>query len=97
MKKHSIFLTISIIAFLLTFLTPILLGNFFENDVLMWKSFGLFSAVSVVSFWIWIALSIINKIKTTEIISKSSHKKHIYFITIVVVFIFVLIFLNYLG
>lgn len=97
MKKHSIFLTISIIAFLLTFLIPAFFSNFFENDALMWKSFCLFSVVSVVSFWIWIALLIINKIKTTEIISKGSHQKHIYFIAIAVAFIFVLIFLNYLG
>lgn len=95
MKKHSIFLKISILAFLLTFAAPIFLGIFFENDVLMWKSFGLFAAVSIVSFWIWIALLIVDKTKTTEIISKSNHQKHVGFITIAVIFIFVLIVLNF--
>ncbi len=94
MKKNSIFLAISIVAFLLTFVAPIFLGIFFKNDTLMWKSFCLFSAVSIVSFLIWIALLIIDKTKTTEIISKSSRQKHICFTTIVVVFILVLIFLN---
>lgn len=98
MKKHSIFLVISISAFLLTFIAPIFLGIFSKNadDVLMWKCFGLFSVISIVSFLIWIALLIINKAKTTEIIFKSSHQKLISFIAIVVIFIFVLIFLNFL-
>lgn len=98
MKKHSIFLVISISAFLLTFITPVLLGIFFKNadDVLIWKCFGLFSVISIVSFLIWIALLIINKTKTTEIISKSSHQKLISCIAIVAIFIFVLIFLNFL-
>lgn len=94
MKNHFIFLTISILSFLLTFIAPIFLGIFGENEILMWKSFGFFAAVSIVSFWIWIALLIANKIKATEIISQSSYKKLIYFITIVLIFIFVLIFLN---
>lgn len=97
MKKHSIFLTISISAFLMTFVSPVCLGVFFKNDdidVLMWKSFSLFSAISVVSFLIWITLLIINKTKATDIISESIYKKHLCFITIVMIFILVLIISN---
>lgn len=94
MKKHSIFLTISISAFLMTFISPVFLGIFLENDVLMWKSFSLFSAISVVSFFIWITLLIINKTKATDIISESIYKKHLCFITIIVIFILVLIISN---
>lgn len=96
MKKRSIFLSISILAFLLTFIAPVFLGIFSKNDVddLMWKIFSLFAAVSIVSFWIWIVLLIIDKTKTTETISEGSHQKHIYFAAVVVAFIFVLIFLN---
>lgn len=96
MKKRSIFLSISISAFLLTFIAPVFLGIFSKNadDVLMWKCFGLFSVISILSFLIWISLLIINKTKTTETISEGSHQKHICFAAVVVAFIFVLIFLN---
>lgn len=68
MKKHSIFLVISISAFLLTFIAPVFLGIFSKNadDVFMWKCFGLFSVISIISFFIWIALLIMNKTKRYE-------------------------------
>lgn len=94
MKKRSIFLTISISAFLLTFISPVFLGIFWGNDILMWKSFSLFSAVTIVSFLIWLVLLIIDKTKTTDIASESSYKKHLCFLSIIVIFIFVLILIN---
>ena len=95
MKKHSIFLKISIIAFLLTFVIPIFLGILSKDDVIMWKFFGFFAVVSIVSFLIWIAFIIINKTRTTEIIFESSQRKYIFFITIVVIIILGLIILNF--
>lgn len=97
MKKHSIFLMISAAAFLLTIVTPVLLGIFSADDVLMWKAFGLFAAVSIVSFWIWIILLLIHKIKAAEVKPESSHKKYIGFIAAAALLIFVLLILNFFN
>lgn len=96
MKKRSIFLIISLLAFLMTFLGPIVLGVLnIADEVVLWKLFGVFSAVMIVSFAIWAVLALVDKVRSGEQKTESHDKNKLLPIILVIILIFVIIVLNF--